>query len=322
VDIMVSDTVPERLGELSLEQTVPRRLVHRSAVAEVFITDSRQTGADRYAAAAQLPPLHGHFGDSVRVPAAFDALLLLECCRQAGIYGAYRHLGLPGDTTFLVNEAAVSVTDPDRLVLGHTPGSLYLLTAVERQHDRAGTTRALRFTTGMRLESHPVGTATIGVTCLDPPSYRALRRFQRADEPPGTDAMADRRWPDPVPPRQVGRYNPVNVLLAGALRTPQGAYAELAPRFDNRSLFDHSYDHYPAMVVLEAARQLALLAVHARARLDRVAGRFLRVAELDRPVHATARTAAGRSTVDVSFTQSEQVAAQVTVGLAAVGASR
>ena len=66
--------------------------------------------------------------------------------------------------------------------------------------------------------------------------------------------------------------------------------ARLTPDFANRSLFDHEYDHYPAMTLLEGARQLSLLSAFWRGRrlarthvlgMDAV---FHRFAELDAPV--------------------------------------
>ena len=294
--------------ELGFEQTVPRRLVHRSAVAEVFLTDSRAAGPGRYLVAAQLPPRHGYYGDC---PAGVDPLLLLECCRQAGIYGAYRHLGLPDDTTFLVGELSLGLTEPAGPAACARPAALYLLVSV------TGGRRTLRYAVHLWLGGRPIGTAGIVVTRMDQPAYEALRRFQRGDAPPRSAAMAGRRWPGAVPPERVGRRDPANVVLASARRSGGELCAELAPRFDNGSLFDHSYDHYPAMVVLEAARQVALLAAGAGARLRAVAGRFSAVLELDRPV--LAGTASAGSPVEVAFTQADRVAANVTVHLEAAG---
>ncbi|XKK40185.1 hypothetical protein HFP72_05480 [Nocardiopsis sp. ARC36] len=41
--------------ELDYDSTVPRGLVHRNAVSEVFVTDSQQTGESTFDVAAQLP---------------------------------------------------------------------------------------------------------------------------------------------------------------------------------------------------------------------------------------------------------------------------
>ena len=48
-------------ADLSTAQSVDRRLVHRSALAEVFLTDYRYTGASSFLALAQLPPAHSYF---------------------------------------------------------------------------------------------------------------------------------------------------------------------------------------------------------------------------------------------------------------------
>ena len=45
----------------SFSSTVPRELVHRRAISEVFMTDIRRIGEGRYLAAAQWPRLHPFF---------------------------------------------------------------------------------------------------------------------------------------------------------------------------------------------------------------------------------------------------------------------
>ncbi|WP_246890403.1 AfsA-related hotdog domain-containing protein [Streptomyces scabiei] len=83
----VSPPAPE--AELSYDATVPRTLVHRASIAEVFVTDSAQTGEDTYAVAAQLP--RGHLiGEH---SPAYDFTLLVEVVRQAGVLVAHRHMG-------------------------------------------------------------------------------------------------------------------------------------------------------------------------------------------------------------------------------------
>ncbi|OLT16522.1 hypothetical protein BJF78_13955 [Pseudonocardia sp. CNS-139] len=72
---------------LTYDRTVPRQMVHRAAVAEVFVTDAVQVAEKQVRVAVQLPPSHGYFGD--HASGQVDPLLLLEAARQAGIFGSH-----------------------------------------------------------------------------------------------------------------------------------------------------------------------------------------------------------------------------------------
>jgi hypothetical protein len=54
-------------------------------------------------------------------------------------------------------------------------------------------------------------------------------------------------------------------------------------------MYDHPYDHVPAMVLSEAARQCAVLSTGSDGRLLSLAGKFVKFAELDVPIALTAR---------------------------------
>ena len=127
--------------------------------------------------------------------------------------------------------------------------------------------------------------------------------------------MPDLAHPLAVAPVQVGRTNPANVVLADAASGPDGHSALVAPRFGNRALFDHVYDHLPGAVLTEAARQLALLAVGAPdAEVLAITARFPRFAELDRPTVASTPVIGPVTTeIPVSFTQDGTEVTSVTV---------
>src|SRR5262249_37341832 len=110
--------------------------------------------------------------------------------------------------------------------------------------------------------------------------------------------------------------------LADPVRDGGVLSARLAPRFDNPSLFDHGYDHYPAMVLMEAARQLSLLAADdgtgAMAQHAVATGfdaGFERFAELDAPVFVRT-TSPDRPATEVEFLQRGETIARCAVTLA------
>jgi hypothetical protein len=311
-------------AKLTYERTVERGLVHRAAVGEVFVTDLCGIDTDRYLAGAQLPLSHGYYSDHRRRPAVFDTLLLLESCRQASIYGAHQELGVPADTTMMVSDWSIQLSDCPPA--GPAPGELALLDTVRAVRNRGGDIRSIRFDLELWLAQRRMGTAHIEVSCVTSAQYAALRYMQRGDDPSSTTDMASIRTDGSVSPELVGRLNPANVVLADPVDEGGALSARLVPCFDNASLFDHGYDHYPAMVLMEAARQLSLLAAGdgtgAMARHAVASGfdaGFERFAELDAPVFAkTVSTddTGGRRTTEIAFVQREETIARCAVTLA------
>jgi hypothetical protein len=316
---------------LDYERTVERSLVHRSAIAEVFVTDLHSIDADRFLAGAQLPLTHGYYNDHVHgQPDVFDLLLLLEACRQASTYGAHRQCGLALDTTMLVKNWSIQLAEARWPVAGPSPGELGLLDTVHCERDSSGDLSGLRFDLDLRFGGQALGRADIEVGCLTDKQYAALRQLQRGDRPPLSDellASGALDQADRVPPDVVGRHNPANVVLADPQWTDRTLTARVAPRLDNRSLFDHNYDHLPAMVLMEAARQLSLLLVHSTAS-DQSTGdcavtgfeaSFERFAELDAPVLASTTVpddpAPGLPRAGITFEQSGRTIARCVVHL-------
>jgi hypothetical protein len=316
--------VTEVDAKLSYDRTVERSLVHRAAVGEVFVTDLRSLDQGRYLAAAQLPLSHGYYSDHRLRPPLFDTLLLLESCRQASIYGAHRTLGVPADTTMMVSNWSIELDAAACPAADRKPGELGLVDTVQARRGPRGDVRGLRFDLDLWMARRRVGRAHIEVGCTTAGQYAALRHLQRGDDPPRTsdlgsqDAYGDA---EPPPPELVGRFNPANVVIVDPVREGPTVSARLAPRFDNPGLFDHSYDHYPAMVLMEAARQLSLLAVDdgtgAAAQRTVAAGfdaGFERFAELDAPLYVRVTTGRG-GTNDVTFEQHGATIARSTVDL-------
>src|SRR5687767_13816783 len=109
-----STTVPSGEGDqaaLSFEATVPRRLVHKRALGEVFLTGSAALDDDNFVCAGQLPRSHSFFNDGP--PGWYDPLLVLEAARQAGLLVSHEYLGVPIGSQFLVTSIYVTVEDVD-----------------------------------------------------------------------------------------------------------------------------------------------------------------------------------------------------------------
>uniref|UniRef100_UPI0006EBA4FA AfsA-related hotdog domain-containing protein n=1 Tax=Streptomyces torulosus TaxID=68276 RepID=UPI0006EBA4FA len=299
---------------LSYRRTVDRRDVHRWAVSEVFLTDYADLSADHYVAAAQLPPAHYYFGDHTG-PAAHspDSMLLLECCRQAATCVAHRGLGVSRDSAFHVTEWTLDLTDTP-LPPQDTPRELTITAVVTRTQVRSARLRAAQYALELSSGGAILGRCDISARYSPAEEADVVRRFHRKSVPPLSGSLPAVPAGTPVPPALVARRDPANVALADARRVAGGVAAVVAVPSGHRTHFEHPQDHYTAMILMEAARQAALLAAGTGVRITGYHSAFARFAELDAPVRVAA-VRRGPDEVAVRFRQNGTVVSEIAVGV-------
>ncbi|MEU6106020.1 AfsA-related hotdog domain-containing protein [Streptomyces flaveolus] len=283
---------PGLAAGLSYDRTVSRDLVHRWSLSEVFLTDHRDIDGTSFHAAAQLPLSHSYYCDHLGPVALHDPLLVLEACRQSVTCAAHENQGVARSTTFMVTSWDVQIADPQTLRRGERPGELGILGRVTARQERGGRLRRLVFAMELVLDGAFLGTLTMDVTCTPTDQYHALRRMQRGSEVPTAFTLAGETTGTPAPAGATARLDPRNAVLDDLVLREGTLSALLSPRtYRNRSMYDHPYDHVPAMVFSEAARQCAQLLTGPGTEgrwLRSLTGDFQRFAELDAPVHITA----------------------------------
>ncbi len=276
---------------LSYDRTWYRGKAHRSAVAEVFVTDAVASTDGHVRVAAQTPPCHSFYGDHVPEPSAVDPLLLMEICRQAGLVTAYE-LGVPVETILATVGWDLQIDAAHRIPFGDAADLLidsqFVWTRVRNGVPRAGRCRQLVLHQGKQ-----VAELTATSSFLSPGQLAGVRRHQRGDDPPWSHEIPERDSTGVAEPALVGRRNPSNVVVADLLADGTDATAHIVPTLKNRALFDHSYDHVTMQVLSEAARQLTIALIgdpagSADRLLTRLQGQFERFAELDAPVSMAA----------------------------------
>ncbi|WP_256106108.1 AfsA-related hotdog domain-containing protein [Streptomyces sp. ODS05-4] len=321
-----SDFLPA-LRELDFVRSVDRRLLHRRALSEVFLTDTAAVDGQRFLAGAQLPSSHAYFTDHVG-HSVVDPMLLLECARQAETCGAHRHLGVDDDTKFVLQSWSMRLPG---LFHAHSgdPAELTMQVSTDRAAGASAPARSAAYHLRFLVSGQEVGEVRMAVGYVSSAAYSVIRSKRRGRPPVSSDDVAP--LPATVQPAEVGRANAVNALLTEPVRDGDGIVAGVRIPTDNPSMFDHAQDHLPGMVLTEAARQAALLC-GARV-LGQPAGAttlvgfdlaFTRFAELDAPttVSATAgRQSDGIHTFRVAFRQDGEEIAAGTVDTAAVPAS-
>ncbi|MGY6020337.1 ScbA/BarX family gamma-butyrolactone biosynthesis protein [Streptomyces spinosirectus] len=241
---------------LSYLQAVPRHMVHRAAIAEVFLTDAVRTGEHSFLVAAQWPRDHALY--SPGTDGTSDPLLFMETIRQALVYLAHAHYDVPLTHRFIGFGSEFEITDPSALRVGGEPAPLVL----EAQWMWVGNRPPHRF--GMRLEvvltvgGRACGRGALHVVAVDDKRYAMLRG--RGAKPRGVAVTGPApRTLQRVHPSAVGRLRAKDSVLVRE-RT-EGPW-QLLIDVEHPIFFDHPSDHVPLMVTLEGFRQLGHLLLH------------------------------------------------------------
>ncbi|MEU6479740.1 ScbA/BarX family gamma-butyrolactone biosynthesis protein [Streptomyces sp. NPDC047017] len=263
----------------TLTSTVPRELVHRSAVAEVLLTGWRRVDDTRFVMAAQWPRGHSFF-----TPVAdgrHDPLIGCETLRQIGILLGHAGFGVPFGHQFLIQDLHFAVR-PQHLEVGYEPASLSVFITCTKIDRRGENLSRLRFEAVFHRNGQVAATGGGSFSCLAPKVYRRLRGAHVR----GSD-LHPRALGSAVEPARVGRTSPMDVVLS-----PTGARNRWLLRADTRHpvLFEHAVDHVPGMVLIEAARQATAAVLGLPRYLPvGIAGEFERYTELAPPCTIEAR---------------------------------
>jgi hypothetical protein len=265
-----------------LTTTVPREYVHRAAVSEVLLTGweaaAEPTGPDRpdeFAVSAQWPRSHSFFTQSGGYQ---DPMLLIESVRQIGSLLAHAEFGVPFGHQFLMWDMFFK-TCPELLVADAVPTEVELRTVCRDIVRKGRVLGGMRYDVTVLRDGKALASAGAAFSCTSPAVHRRLRA--------GRPTTTDRVVPPAIDPAAVGHSDDRHVLLA---EPEPGSASGIGERWELRvdtahpTFFDHPVDHIPGMVLLEAARQAALVSTGMPdALLLGLESNFARYAEFDAP---------------------------------------
>jgi hypothetical protein len=266
----VSDAAPTTLTADHFRQTVDRALIHREALGEVFLTDVVRVSEIDFAAAAQLPRSHAYYGDHAQRVARYDPLLLLEASRQTGLAIAHRFCGVPFDYKFILTRLAIRIEQLSTIVVNSRPGQLMVTARIIDQRTRDGMVTGLELHIELtELATGRIGSAHVGLRFRSSHGYHELRSRNRGGAAlPSTATYQPSITALPAIPAVVGRKDPRNVIVSQPTTVDGVVVADVLLPTAHPSMFDHPQDHIPGMVLIEAARQVAIAGVADRHGFD------------------------------------------------------
>ncbi|WP_329216751.1 gamma-butyrolactone biosynthesis protein [Streptomyces sp. NBC_01485] len=250
----------DEIPALSFTGTVDRALVHRAAVAEVFVTDSAQLSGNQFLVAAQLPRVHGYYSDHVTSPAAYDPLLLLEVFRQAGIQATHRYMNAPLRSSYIFDGCDLRIHSHSALGIGALPGEVLMRGTIIEEKTRKGVLCGGLMEIDATIGGRPVASVLFDFRWIPSETWRALRSRMRStlQQEASRAYHTDRR----LAPAVVGRRSTENVVLADATVHGREVHAQVVVDQAHPALFDHPLDHIPGAVIFESLRQTSLYTAH------------------------------------------------------------
>jgi A-factor biosynthesis hotdog domain len=276
--------------EPRFDATVPRQFAHKRAVEEIFLTDILvRESRGQILACAQLPRSHALYNE---IENGFhDLLLILEIGRQGMTIYGHGWLDVPEGTAFVMSGLQAEVTDLHALRQGEAPAELVIDVPFGKERtDGRGRIRGYKLEGACTIDGRPAIDFRGEALLIPEALYERIRSVRVEGEP------RIRPAPLPVEPARVGRRSPRNVVVGDPSSSAGELRCALIAETSHPSFFDHPLDHVPGMLMLEVARQAALLYVGERGWppaetvLDACEARFTQYAALSPP--ATCRVLA------------------------------
>ncbi|NIE73375.1 hypothetical protein F3J44_14770 [Pantoea sp. Tr-811] len=249
------------------ENTVPRGMVHRAAVSEVFLTGAQRIGEGHFRCLAQLPRTHSYFSEHTHRDAHYDMLLLLEVFRQASIYISHAFLDVSAKDKFIYLDSDTRVVERAALVVGDRPASALIEVRVVDEYVRHGVRSGVTLDMTLALNGRVAARhERMAIRWMTDAAWNKMRNRAIAATAPHADPRS--QLPAPLAPFQVGRHWLNNVVLGRDIQVDDGQLVgTLIVDQGNPAIFDHPLDHIPGMLLLEGFRQIALLAAKRQAGL-------------------------------------------------------
>ncbi|MEW1550461.1 ScbA/BarX family gamma-butyrolactone biosynthesis protein [Streptomyces tsukubensis] len=290
-----------------LTTTVPREYVHRASHAEVFLTSCRRLDEDRFALTGEWPRVHPFFTSADG--GSHAALQAAETVRQTGLFLAHAEFDVPLGHHFLLSELYLT-TFAENMVIGRGPSDLSLTAACTDMVRRGKRLSEFGMDITIERDGRPCAVGGGRFACISDGTYRRLRGAA-GSAGPRSRALPRRT----LAPGAVGKASPADVVIAATDRPGRWV---LDPDPRHAILFEHAGDHYPGMVLLEAAWQAATALGGPRGTApSSVHAEFQRYAEFASPVWITATHTEGAGnggSIWITGTQQDHTVFTATAG--------
>jgi hypothetical protein len=316
---------PELLAPAAAPPGLGHHLLHRPGSAESVMLGTAAPVAQEFTLSARLPEHHPLFNDG---PGIFhDLHYPIEAMRESVLFVAHQYFRVPAARPVVLASTEAVATDLEAWRRGTEPSHISVDMVLHPVDVINGVPRGLTCEARLSIDGVRCGDAKARTVFLMPKVYHNHRaRGRAASRGNGYSVPALDERP---PAEAVGRCDPRNVVIGTPVPDDGGRLRIQVSAQPAHPVFAAgATDHVPSTVLLEASRQLAILAageLHgfsaSSCALGGWAARFQGFAEIDLPLMCTLRAeelrrdAAGRRVfpVALTFSQGARELATVTV---------
>jgi hypothetical protein len=247
---------------------VPRELVHRRSISEVFVTGVCRKDNSTYTASAQWPRWHVFFGSGDH---GFDSALVVETLRQVTVLIAHTQLHVPLGMQFLMSDMSVAMI-PGAIRDPSLPAEVTVEVVISQVRARGHVAAGFRSNAVFLVGGQIIADGSAGARIVDPETYNRIR-------PRLINQSIRKTTVRPLPAAAVGHQAAWNVVLGQGLKMSNWP---LHVDVSNPILFDHPLDHVPGVLMIEAVRQAMRVALgNPSLDFSFVDAQFVSIAELD-----------------------------------------
>ena len=314
-------------SRFSLEQTVPRSLVHKRSIENVLLTDIQRRESDQFVGVGRVPTAHRFFNQAGRKPRK-DILFYTELGRQASLAVSHMFMGVGREDVFIFEGSQASMAET--VATSDRPwASDSVVTEIRVQETETRKNNAVSRVVAEQIMSvngepvfHGIGAWTIQPAAL----FQRLRRLSKTHTSPADSTS-------PATGDLSGEWSNAdreNAVIFIPKSNPERSEFSTRLIVDESDpyFFDHPCDHVPGMLILEGCSQLAKAAVGVIHDVDprklavvAYEMNFQQFVECDRPIGLTARVERNSNQpapirVQISITQQNVVSGTSTMTVA------
>lgn len=314
---MTVETVPALSDRLDLGGTT-RHLVHRPRSWDRFALDAPSILEEQFLLTGDMPCAHPLFNDGGE--RFHDFQVVTDAIQEIGELVGHRYFGVPEDRPGLFYEFGLEITDLTAWRRTEGPGQITLDLRAQPTRVVDGVPRGLDLRGTVSLDGLVCATGRAGLIFLTAALHRNHReQSRRVSLAAGAGQRDQGRETVPVPPSEVGRTDPANVLVGEPAPSTYGRLTAPVRTVPGHPVFWlEQRDHVSGLLLVEALRQTSLLAaarahglVPLRSAITGIDLHSRGYTEPDLPLDCAAvpgalgRDAAGRPSVPVTLTMTQ-----------------
>ena len=237
------------------------KLLHKKNNSEVFLCKYKKEKIDEYIFLAKLDKKHHYYSDH---PDNYtDLVFLLECGRQAETFLVHQEYNQEMNINFILEEWKCEfskIFDQKMRVEGK---DIFISVTPKNAHWLKERLTHQSYDMKFYYDSQLIAILHLKVKYTNRKIYQELRNRNRTSSLVYSD-----QCPPPIRKQKkinsdkIGRCNLENIVVDNIVRENETVRAKLAIDYRNIAFFDHIQDHYPAMTLVEAGKQISHLSTH------------------------------------------------------------